>query len=101
MKHMEIISSFVTAAAALVLLSSTSQSNAQASDAFSRNVGYRATGDDGIPASPKVRQFLNERGAPMDKTASNARISLETPQVKGPPKWKMRPEDSPTFKVKY
>jgi hypothetical protein len=25
--------------------------------------GYRATGDDGITASPKVRQQLNEHGA--------------------------------------
>lgn len=24
-------------------------------------VGYRATGDDGITASPKLRQFLDER----------------------------------------
>jgi hypothetical protein len=49
----------LTVVAALVLLGSTSQSNAQAKD-------------DGIAASPKMRQMLNERGAPMDKNASKA-----------------------------
>ena len=41
------------AAAALALFASAGQSQAQ----------YRAVGDDGIAASPKVRQMLNERKA--------------------------------------
>ena len=53
------------AVAALILLGSTTPSNAQ-------SVGYQPTGSDGITASPKFRQFLNSQGAPMDKTASKA-----------------------------
>jgi hypothetical protein len=34
--------------------------------ASSRSVGYRATGDDGITASPKVREQLNARGAQIE-----------------------------------
>ncbi len=49
------------------LLASTSQSNAQ----------YRATGDDGITASPKLRQFLNESGKRMVKgTPAPAVVSV-------------------------
>lgn len=55
----------LTAVAAL--LASTSQSNAQ----------YRAVGDDGIAASPKLRQFLNESGTKMVKgTPSTAVASV-------------------------
>lgn len=61
----------LTVMAVLALLGSTSQSSAQSSDAFSRSVGYRATGDDGITASPKWRQFLDERAA-MNQTTSDA-----------------------------
>ena len=44
---------FLVAGAALGLLASAGQANAQ----------YQAVGDDGIAASPKVRQMLNERRA--------------------------------------
>ena len=50
--------------AALALLASTSQSKAQ----------YNTVGDDGIAASPKLRQFLNERGKPMVKGARSTDV---------------------------
>lgn len=50
MKHLLVV-------AAAVFLASASQSNAQ----------YRTTGDDGITASPKLRQLLDERGKGMAK----------------------------------
>ena len=52
----------LTAVAAL--LASTSQSNAQ----------YRAVGDHGIAASPKLRQFLNESGKKMVKGAPSTAV---------------------------
>lgn len=48
---------FLVLAAAAIFLASASQSKAQ----------YRAVGDDGIAASPKHRQFLNESGKRMVK----------------------------------
>ena len=51
-------------AAATALLASTSQSKAQ----------YRAVGDDGMAASPKLRQFMNERGKPMVKGARSTAV---------------------------
>ena len=51
-------------AAVAALLASTGQSNAQ----------YRAVGDDGIAASPKLRQFLNERGKPMVKGITSTAV---------------------------
>jgi hypothetical protein len=50
--------------AGILLLASASTSNAQ----------YRATGDDGITASPKYRQFLSERGKPMVKGTKSAAV---------------------------
>lgn len=50
--------------AALALLASTSQSKAQ----------YNTVGDDGIAASPKLRQFLSERGKPMVKGARSTDV---------------------------
>jgi len=44
---------FLIGAAALALLASAGQANAQ----------YQAVGDDGIAASPKLRQMLNEQKA--------------------------------------
>ncbi len=57
--------SLVTAAAALVILASASQSQAQ----------YRPTGDDGITASPKARQFLNERKPAVKADVSSMQVS--------------------------
>ena len=51
-------------AATVALLASTSQSQAQ----------YKAVGDDGIAASPKLRQFLNERGKPMVKGVRSTQV---------------------------
>ena len=50
---MKIINSLVILAGATLLLASAGQSKAQ----------YQPIGDDGIAASPKVRQMLNERRA--------------------------------------
>ena len=50
--------------AVVVLLASTSQGKAQS-----------LTGDDGIAASPKLRQFLNERGVPMMKGARSTEVA--------------------------
>ncbi len=52
----------LTLTAAVALLASTSQSNAQ------------SRGDDGIAASPKLRQFLNERGKPMVKGSRSTEV---------------------------
>jgi hypothetical protein len=51
--------------AAVALLASTSQGKAQ----------YRATGDDGITASPKLRQFINERSKPMVKGTTSTAVA--------------------------
>lgn len=48
---------FLLVAAAAAMFSLATSASAQSS------VGYRPTGDDGITASPKVRQMLNERKA--------------------------------------
>jgi len=49
------------AASPKVLAQRSSQPATAGTEAVS--VGYQATGGDGITASPKVRQVLNERGA--------------------------------------
>ena len=51
-------------AAAVALLASTNQGKAQ----------YNAVGDDGIAASPKLRQFMNERGKPMVKDVRSTQV---------------------------
>ena len=51
--------------ASVALLASTSQGKAQ----------YR-TGDDGIAASPKLRQFLSERGKPMVKGTTSTAVAF-------------------------
>ncbi len=58
--------SLVTAAAALVVLAAAGQSQAQ----------YRPTGDDGITASPKTRQFLNERKPAVNADASSMQVTV-------------------------
>ena len=62
MKNTKLI---LIAAAAVALLASTSQSQAQ----------HNTVGDDGIAASPKLRQFMNERGKPMVKGAKSATVA--------------------------
>lgn len=62
MKNTKLI---LIAAAAVALLASTSRSQAQ----------YNTVGDDGIAASPKLRQFMNERGKPMVKGAKSATVA--------------------------
>lgn len=52
--------------AAVALLASTSQGKAQ----------YRVADNDGIAASPKLRQFLSERGKPMVKGARSTEVAL-------------------------
>ena len=61
---MKTTTSLLALSAGLFLLASASTSNAQ-----------RAVGDDGIAASPKYRQFLNERGKPMVKGAKSATVA--------------------------
>lgn len=62
---MKTTTSLLALSAGILFLASASASNAQ----------YRATGDDGITASPKYRQFLNERGKPMVKGAKSATVA--------------------------
>ena len=64
--HMNSTSTFLGLAAAAVLLASGGQSYAQ----------YQAVGEDGIAASPKVRQFLNEKKAAA--TATSTTVSSTT-----------------------
>ena len=64
-KIMKNTNRFLVLAAAAIFLASASQSQAQ----------YRAVGDDGIAASPKFRQFLNERGKSMVKGAPSAAVA--------------------------
>ena len=61
MKNTKLI---LIAAATVALLASTSQSKAQ----------YNAVGDDGIAASPKLRQFMNERGKPRVKGVRSTQV---------------------------
>jgi hypothetical protein len=61
------------AATAAVTLSITPAS------ALAGSVGYRAVGDDGIAASPKVRQMLNERHASVG-TATAAAPAMACPK---------------------
>ena len=63
-KIMKTIKHLLVAVAA-VLLASASQSNAQ----------YRAVGDDGIAASPKYRQLLNESGKRMVKGSPSTAVA--------------------------
>lgn len=66
-KNMKNTNLILMVTAVVALLASTSQSNAQ----------YRTVGDDGIAASPKLRQFMNERGKPMVKgTTSTTVVSV-------------------------
>ena len=60
----------LTIVAALVLFGSTNQGNAWSGIGFMRDIGYQPTGEDGITASPKMRQLLDERAA-MNQTNSN------------------------------
>jgi hypothetical protein len=61
MKNTQIAKMFITAIAAFALVGAA-------------NAQYKAVGDDGIAASPKVRQALNERAA----SASIATAKVET-----------------------
>ena len=61
----------LTIVAALVFFGSASRSNAWAGVGFMRDIGYQPTGEDGITASPKMRQLFDERAA-MNQTNSNA-----------------------------
>jgi hypothetical protein len=56
---MKQLNKILTVAALTALFSLANSASAQSS------VGYRPTGDDGITASPKLRQFLNESGKRM------------------------------------
>ncbi len=63
---MKITSPLLILVAVIFLLGSAGSSNAQ----------YRPTGDDGITASPKVRQFLNERAVARHSGSNSAVASL-------------------------
>ncbi|ODU25142.1 MAG: hypothetical protein ABS95_00945 [Verrucomicrobia bacterium SCN 57-15] len=62
---MKTTTTLLALSAGILFLASASTSNAQ----------FRATGDDGITASPKYRQFLNERGRPMVKGAKPTTVA--------------------------
>ena len=66
-KNMKTTTTLMALSAGILLLGSATQGHAQ----------YRAVGDDGIAASPKLRQFLNESGKRMVKgTPSTAVVSV-------------------------
>src|SRR5436309_2398213 len=83
----------VVLAGAILLLASAGQSKAQ----------YQAVGDDGIAASPKVRQMLNERKARLAASSTAAQATsyqaVQSDGIAASPKFRQMLEERKVAKT--